>query len=154
MDKVIKFLSSQKLLSIAVTDSNGPWIANVYFVCSEAGVLYFVSPKSNRHSRAILANSKIAFSSAWFNPAKTDDRKAIQGTGNCFVVTNPIEIAQALNLLHKSFPEFKDRITFEWICENVFESKVWKIQPTYLKYWDDELYGEDEFIEENVSRET
>ena len=38
----------------------------------------------------------------------------------------------------------KQRITVEWIHNNDRGSKVWVLQPTYMKYWDDELYGEKE----------
>lgn len=154
MELALKFLRAQQLLAIATADSNGSWIASVYFVSDERGCLYFVSPESARHSQLILKDSKIAFLTSWFDPNDHANRKSIQGTGLCHVVSDKDEIRKAVHLHNAVFEEFADRITPDWIETNEFGSKVWKIAPEYLKFWDDELFGDDEFTEIIVSRET
>ncbi len=154
MDSVIKFLQSQKLLAIATADSAGAWIANVYFVSDDSATLYFISPESTRHSQMIIENSTVAISVAWFDPKNHVDRKAVQATGSCTQVVDSDEIRKAIQLHNSEFPEFAKRITPEWIATNEFGSRVWKIVPDFIKYWDDELFGDDESVEINVSRET
>lgn len=146
------FLRSQQVLSIATADASGPWIANVYFVCDENGAVYFISPDSAKHSTMILLDPNVAFSAVWFDPTNHSNRKSIQGLGECMVVSDVNEIAAAVGMHNKEFPEFSSRITPEWIKTNEYGSKVWKIKPHFIKYWDDELYGEEESKEFVVSR--
>ncbi len=144
MNRALEFLKSQKLMAIASADDRGPWIANVYYGAADDGRLYFVSPEKNRHSATILKNPRVAVSVAWFDPKNNKNRKAIQGLGACYPTNNPPEIATGAKLLYDKFPDLRDIFTVEWIMKNVWGSKIWIIKPTYLKYWDDELYGENE----------
>ena len=144
MEKVLQFLRKRKLLAIAPHGTEGAWIANVYFGTDEQGTIYFISPEDNKHSKMILQNPKIAFSVAWFDENNHKNRKAVQGLGICRPAKTEDEIATGVRLHNESFPELKDRITVDWIHTNEWNSKVWVLQPNYIKYWDDELYGHDE----------
>ncbi len=144
MEKVLKFLRSQKLMVIASREGEEVWVANVYFGVDEKGLIYFISPENNKHSKMILNNPKIAFSIAWFDPKNHANRKAVQGLGICRPAQNEREIKTGVTLHNQNFPEFKERITVDWIHTNEFGSRVWVLQPIYMKYWDDELYGDKE----------
>lgn len=144
MEKVIKFLKDRKLLAIAPHGTDGPWIANVYFGIDEQGTNYFISPENNKHSKMLLQKPQIAFSVAWFNESNHEDRKAVQGLGICRPAQTEDEIVIGVKLHNENFPEFKERITIDWIKTNEWGSKVWVLQPSYIKYWDDELYDDDE----------
>ncbi len=144
MERVLTFLKSQKLMAIACHDSEVIWIANVYFGVDEKGLIYFVSPANNKHSGMILKNPNIAFSVAWFDPTNHANRKAVQGLGICRPAQNEDEIKIGVSLHNLNFPEFKKRITIDWIHTNEWGSKIWVLRPTYIKYWDDELYGDKE----------
>jgi len=151
MKNVLDFLKNQRLMAIATSDERGPWIANVYFSADEKGTIYFVSSIDTRHSEMILKNQNIAFSTAWFDPNNQRNRKSVQGLGACRPIKNPIEIAAGIKLLYKNFSDLRDIFTVEWIVANMASSRIWKISPTYIKYWDDELYGEDESKEFIIS---
>lgn len=125
---------------IASQSKKEVWIANVYIGTDEKANIYFVSPMGNKHSRMILKNPNVAFSIAWFDPMNHKNRKAIQGLGTCRLAKNEDEIITGVKLHNQNFPEFKERITVEWIHSNKWNSKVWVLKPTYVKYWDDELY--------------
>lgn len=144
MEKLLEFLQTQKLLAIATCDNGEPWIANVYYGVDEKFKIYFISPKSTRHSNYILQHSRVAFSIAWFDQTNHKNRKAIQGLGACRLAQNPEEIEVGVRLHNANFPEFAERITVEWINTNEYGSAVWVIEPNYMKFWSDELYGEDE----------
>ncbi len=152
MEKVLEFLKNKKLLIIASTNNDEVWIANVYFSTDEKGLLYFISPEDSKHSKMILKNPKIAFSVTWFDENNHKNRKAIQGLGICRPAQNEEEIIVGVRLHNENFPEFRERITIDWIHENEWGSKVWVLQPSYIKYWDDELYGDDETEEFYLSQ--
>ncbi|OGH66313.1 MAG: hypothetical protein A3B90_01280 [Candidatus Magasanikbacteria bacterium RIFCSPHIGHO2_02_FULL_41_13] len=144
MKKLLKFLKTQKLLTIASRGAKDIWIANVYFAADENGTLYFISPKDTKHSTMIRKNSKIAFSIAWFDPKNHKNRKAVQGLGTCRTAKTPLEIATGIKLLYKNFPDLRRILTVKWIMTNAWGTKVWVVKPSYIKYWDDEVYGDDE----------
>ncbi len=134
-------------MTIATQGKKDVWVANVYFGVDEKSTIYFISPKDTKHSKMILKNSNVAFSIAWFDPKNHKNRKSIQGLGVCKPTTNPKEIATGIKLLYKKFPDLRDILTVKWILTNAWGSKIWTLKPTYMKYWDDKIYGEDEFEE-------
>lgn len=147
MDKQVlqHFFGKQHLLTLATVDASGkqPWLANMYFVADEELNLYFVSAKETNHSLHIAENDKVAFTTAWYDPDNLGDRKAIQGKGKCELMKNWGEIAKVLKLFHAKYPDWKEVINLQTIKEKLIESRPYKITPSYIKYWDDELLGEE-----------
>jgi len=135
---------------IASSSDKDVWVANVYIGVDEKGLIYFISPQDNKHSKMILKNPKVAFSIAWFDPKNHKNRKAVQGLGTCRPVEKEKEIAAGVMLHNQNFPEFKERITIKWIYNNKWGAKVWILKPNYMKYWDDEIYGSNESEEFNL----
>ena len=125
MDKPLIFLQDQKVLTIASSESEDLWIANVYFSTNQKGKIFFVSSENAKHSKMILQNPRVVFSVAWFDPDNLKKRKGIQGVGMCRVMTDEWEISEALDFHHKKFTEFKDEITAEWIKNNEWDSRAW-----------------------------
>lgn len=150
MKQPLTFLKKQKLLTLATRDTRAVWAANVYFAIDDAATLYFVSPTDTIHSKMILKNPRIAFSVAWFDPRNHKNRKSVQGRGDCRIVKNPLELARGIKLLWKNFPDMRDILTVKWIVTNAWGTKLWAVKPTYIKYWDDALYGDDESKEFRV----
>lgn len=143
MKQLLKFLQSQRILVLATHDEKGPWMAPVYFASQETGVLYFISPKDTQHGQMILQDPKTAFCVTWSDPSNLENRKGVQGVGLCRIARG-MEIAKGLATIHAKFPSFKKQMTLKWIKENAWGARVWILKPTYAKYWDDELYGEEE----------
>ena len=131
-------------MTIASCDDKDIWIANVYFSVDENATIYFISPKDTKHSKMILKNPKIAFSMAWFDNNNHKNRKAVQGLGMCRPAKNPAEIVAGIKLLYKKFPDLRSILTIKWIKTNAWGSKIWILKPSYMKYWDDEIYGDKE----------
>lgn len=144
MQELIDLLKSQKLLVIASGAGEDIWISNVYYGVDGDLNLYFISPEGAKHSQHFLQNPEVAFSVAWFDPSNHKDRKAVQGRGVIKVAENDEDIAKGVALHNQNFPEFAERITASWIKVNEWNSKVWVLKPKYIKFWDDELYGEKE----------
>ena len=132
---------------IASRDEKDVWVTNVYFGVDDKANIYFISPDNNRHSQMILNNPNVAFSIAWYDENNHTNRKAVQGLGVCHPAKNEKEIITGVKLHNKNFPVFKERITVNWIHNNEYGSKIWVLTPNYMKYWDDELFGDKESVE-------
>lgn len=142
--ELLKFLQSQRALAIATSHNDELWIANVFMGVDNQFNIYFISPEDTKHSQYILSNPTVAFSTVWFNEANHKDRKGIQGKGLCNIALTEEDIARGVKLHNQNYPEFKERITVDWIKNNEYKSRVWVIKPTLIKFWNDELYGDEE----------
>jgi uncharacterized protein YhbP (UPF0306 family) len=143
MTHVTAFLVSQQIVALATQDAHAPWVANLYYASDDSGKFYVVSPESSRHCQHVLKNPQVAFAVAWANPSNPEDRKGIQGTGAARLAASD-EVAYGLALYGKKFPALAGEMTPEWIRTNKYGSRLWVVTPTYLKYWDDALYGDEE----------
>ncbi len=149
MEKLLQFLKGQKILSIASRTVEDIWIANVYYSTNNTEKIYFISSTDSKHSQMILKNPKIAFSVTWADPKNNKNRKGVQGLGVCSEA-NILETSEGIKLMYENFPDLRDILTFEWIKTNAWNTKVWIIQPSYIKYFDDEIYGDNESEEFNL----
>lgn len=149
MKQLLKFVKNQELMVIASHNEKDIWVANVYFGIDEKGTIYFISTEKARHSQMILKNPKVAFSTAWFDSNNHENRKAIQGLGSCRPAKNGDEIAVGIKTLYKKFPDLRKMLTVKWIMTNAWNSKIWVLKPSYMKYWNDEVYGKEESKEFN-----
>ncbi len=70
------------------------------------------------------------------------NRKAIQGLGICRPAKSLPEIRTGVKFYNQNFPDFKDQISPAWLKKNEWNTRMWILKPTYIKYWDDEVYGE------------
>ena len=59
------------------------------------------------------------------------------------MLENPKEIVRFLTNHYKYFPSWKDEITYENMLQKIIESRPYIIKPTYMKFWNDELFGEE-----------
>lgn len=138
------FLKKQKLLILAtVGDDGSPWTCNVYYSVSKNGKLFFVSSPNTEHSQHLEKNKNISFSVAWYDGGDLSNRKAVQGRGKCEKVTGAKETIQFLSNHYQYYPLWKDVITHEKMRKNAIESRPYIINPTYMKYWNDELFGDE-----------
>lgn len=149
--ELIDFAKTQKVLSISTIDENSkPWISNVYFSCDQECNLFFVGPTFTNRSQHIENNEEIAFTTVWYDQNDLTNRKAIQGKGICQRITEPSLIIKFLKNHAKYYPLWKDVITHENMVNKIIRSKPYIIKPTYLKFWNDELYGEEGTKEFNI----
>lgn len=149
---LLNFIQEQKLMVIATTDEkNKPWICNVYYSSDNDLNFYIVSPSDTNHSRHLIDRPEVAFSIVWYDKNNLSNRLAIQGKGKMVLVKGVSENIAALKVHHKKYPEWKEFINWENMVKKVIESKIYKITPTYMKFWNDELYGEEGIEEFNLN---
>ena len=135
-------MKNQKVLTIATHDKD-PWICNVYFSVDNHFNFFFISPPNTKHSFDIAKNPKVAFTTAWYDPKNLGDRKAIQGIGECTLITTSATVIKFLKNHYKYYPLWKEVITHKKMRDNVIQSRPYVIKPTYIKFWNDEIYGEE-----------
>lgn len=141
--ELYKFLTSQKLLTIATTDEqNLPWICNVYFSVDKEFNFFFFSKKTTKHGQHIERTPEVAFTTAWFNPEDDEDRKAIQAKGKCEVVKDPVLLLKLLKNHYEYFPDWRDQNkSLEDDVKELLNSRAYIIKPSYIKFWNDKLFG-------------
>jgi len=143
IEELTKFLQNQQILQIAPA-AGDPWIANVFMGCETPEKIYFVGNPDTQYGKQLLQDPKLAFAAAWRNDSNHLDRKGIQGVGEAIFTKDEEDIAIGIRLHNQNYPEFAERITVDWVHTNEDGSGVWVIQPTFIKFWNDELYGDEE----------
>lgn len=142
------FLNSQKVLTISTIDPDkNPWICNVYFGNDDNLSVYFLSNENANHSVHIESNNRVAFSSVWHDPENLELRRSVQCRGECHLVKNPKEILDGIKALHNKFLDWREYASFKNLSEKLIESRLYKISPTYIKYWDDQHLGDEKTVE-------
>lgn len=139
MKELENYINNQKSIVITTSDWKGIWSTNLFYWYKNNRI-YFISPSNEKHSQDIIQNSKITFANNWFNPNDYSDRKWIQWTWNCYLAESQEDIKTWVELHNLNFPQFKERINYDYIISNDNKACVWYIDFEFIKYWDDELY--------------
>lgn len=86
--------SKTKMLQLATSKDNQPWLCNVWFAADEDLNIYWFSSTTRRHSQEVAANSKVAGTIC--DPQNQDDTPmAIQFQGMAELLTDEADIAKA-----------------------------------------------------------
>jgi len=143
MDELKQFLKAQEIFQIAPA-AGEPWISNVYLMYNKGPEkMYFIGSKSSLYGEQLLQDPKLAFATAWHKEGDHIDRKGVQGIASAHVADTDEDILIAVSMHNKRYPEFADQITVEHMLNNITGACVWIVEPTFIKFWNDELYGED-----------
>ena len=68
--RIKEVLGQTHLMSLAVCDENGPWVADVVFIYDDDLNIYWMSDKNARHSQAIKKDNKVAGSITYSTKSK------------------------------------------------------------------------------------
>lgn len=137
--------TSQGIMTLAVSENNIPWVCTLYFGIDKDMNMYIVTDPKNIHGKIIVKNKNIAFNIFDSHQKITKLKKGIQGKGTIKLVEGILENTKGIYLWHKNNPGIEEKITIKDILRKVTNTKVYKITPTYLKYFNKDLYGEEEY---------
>lgn len=143
-EKLKKYLKSHKLMSLA-TFSGKPWISVVYYAIDANLSLYFVSEPGTRHCKDLLLNPKVACSITDSGQKATDKKVGVQIEGIASLVTHKEQTKLALRLWNKANQGVKSVINFENMQNGTIKSRVFKIEPQVIKFFNEKLYGPEGF---------
>jgi len=134
---VAEYLEKARLMQIATSKNNKPWVATVWFAYDQEFNFYFTSRKSRRHSLEIKNNQNIA--GAIVKPHKTLGVKVqgLQFEGKAKEVGTG-ELVKAFSLYLKRFPMAVMHIkSTQDIINNLTEQRVYKIIPSKIVFFDE-----------------
>lgn len=102
-----EFLTQQFIGSLATAENGTANLATVFFVYSE-GALFFKSRTHSRHSLHAHNNPHAAFT-AYDHASHFADKYGVQLEGQVARITDETEMAAAIALFNKRFPEYAEK---------------------------------------------
>lgn len=116
-DLVREYLQNAKLMQLATSIDDQPWVCNVWFASDNDFNIYWFSSITRRHSKEVVKNSKVAGAIAL--PQTPEDKpRGLQFQGNAELLTENKDIDKAISVYAdrifsrdqiKKFMESKDR---------------------------------------------
>lgn len=121
-----KYLKEAKLMQLATSIDNQPWVCSVWFAADDNMNIYWFSSINRRHSIELLKNKKVA-AAIVFPQTPSDPPRGLQLEGTAKLLTNKSDIAKAISV-------YKDRIFSESKIKEFAEHKerphkFYKIKP-------------------------
>lgn len=144
-NEIDKYLGTQKLMSVA-TFGGTPWIANVYFVHDKELNLYFLSKHWREHCLAIEKNNQVAVAIADSHQPIFKPQKGIQVMGTAKSVNVISSLEWMFKMWNKLIAQSKgERLTDPKKFLEARTSKIYKITPKRIKFFNTELWPKDQF---------
>ncbi len=140
LKKLIKdYLKEAKMMQLATSFNNQPWVCNVWFATDENLNIYWFSSTQRRHSKEVMNNQKVAAAIVLpLTPA--DPPRGLQLQGVAEVLTKQEDIDKAIAV-------YKDRIFSTADIKELMEGeekphKFYKIKPTQFVLIDAVNFGD------------
>jgi len=137
------FLKSNNILTLA-THGQTPWACTLYYGMDEDFHMYLVTDPESEHGQHLKTCNDVAFCIFDSHTKVTESKFGVQGKGKCIIVKNIGEILKGLSLWHRFNPGVEQRITLDMV-KKALDTKIYKIEPSYLKFFNKELYGAKEY---------
>lgn len=141
--EIKNFIASNGIMTLA-SHLEDTWVATVYYGTDADFNIYIVTDPDSKHGKQIKQNPNIAFAIFDSHTKITEGKKGIQGQGVCGVVKSPTELLKGLTLWHRANPGIEHKITLDTL-KKAFDTKLYRVEPTLLKFFNKELYGEKEY---------
>ena len=95
---IFDYLSSHKMMALAVVDGKKPWVATVYYVVGKDLGLYCLTGPKTEHGQAIVKNKNVACNVADTAQKVTDKKVGMQIQGTISRVKGPETIRWMLKM--------------------------------------------------------
>jgi len=143
-EDVFKFIKGSGIMTLATQSKDGPWACTVYYGVDENMNLYIVTDPNSVHGKNMAKDNRVAFN-IFDSQQKIDKpKRGVQGSGTIEIVKGIINVTKALALWHKQNPGVEKKITIKEL-KKFADTKVFKITPTYLKFFNKALYSPEEY---------
>ncbi len=131
-------------MTLATFDKK-PWVCTVYYANDSDLNLYFVSSPKSKHCKDIERNSNVAIAIFDSHIKNSEKKGGIQLQGIVKKISDWKETERVLKMWNKKNPGMEKVITVEKMKSGEVSSRIYKVIPTYIKYFNQRL-GEDSFI--------
>ena len=142
--KLFKYLKSQNLMALA-TYSRSIWICTVYYVIDNDFNLYFVTSRKTKHGKMIEKNPRVACSIFDSHQKNKDYKVGAQVRGRVTIPRNAEKVKWALKIWNLHNPGLAHIINFKNMKEKVISAKIYKITPDRIQFFNQKLYGDDDY---------
>jgi uncharacterized protein YhbP (UPF0306 family) len=139
-EDIFKFIKANGIMTLGTYSTKGPWCCTVYYGVDGLMNLYIVTDPRTAHAKNIVLNGKAAFNIFDSHQKIVNPKKGVQGFGKAELVKGLSANLRALLLWHKQNPGIEKSITIKDILKKITDTKIYKITPTYLKFFNDKLY--------------
>lgn len=141
---VEEYLKEAKLMQLATSIYNQPWVCSVWFAADDKLNIYWFSSTTRRHSKEVVKNKKVAAAMVIPQSPK-DPPRGLQLEGTAELLTNQKDIAKAISV-------YADRIFSRTIIKDLIENKekphkFYRIKPTKFVLFDVVNFPKDSRLE-------
>lgn len=126
------------------TYNQKPWVATVYYVTDKDLNLYFVSSPNSKHCQDIEKNKQVACAVYDSHTPNSELKIGIQLQGEASLVKGWDKTKVLLKMWHKAAPGAEEIVNVRNMKNKVITSRVYKIKPTLIKFFNQKLYKEKE----------
>lgn len=128
-----EYLRQAKLMQLATSIDNQPWVCSVWFGFDDELNLYWFSSTTRRHSKEVIINQKVA-GAIVLPQTPTDAPRGIQFEGIAELLTKQEDIDKAVSV-------YVDRIFSKYTITNFMNSterphRFYKIKPSMYVLFD------------------
>ncbi|MCR4275503.1 MAG: pyridoxamine 5'-phosphate oxidase family protein [Candidatus Wolfebacteria bacterium] len=142
--KLFDYLKSQNLMFLS-TFGNEISSCPVYYAIDKDFNIYFISEPESKHCQNIKINNQVACSIADSRQTVKDKKIGVQLRGEAQEVSGSDKLEAVLNLWNSTNPGIESIISINNFKNKSINSKAYKIVPEEIKFFNEELYGEEGF---------
>lgn len=142
--KLLKYLQSQELMSLATYNNKGPNTCIVYYGIDNDFNLYIITSPSTEHGKNIASNHMVACSITNTNQPmyNTKYKIGVQIKGIAQEITKPESMKVALQVWSKNRGDVVKKYIHN-ITNNIWKVRPYVIKPKEIKWFNEELYGDE-----------
>ncbi len=138
-----KILEENKLLFLSTTNPNGnPESCSVYYVFDKNFNIYIWTDDDSRHAKNLKRNKNVSVAIANTSQKWGSLLRGLQIEGKCEKVSI-LRIAKPGMLYLKRYPKVKSFIKSPSDFLKKYDSKMFKITPSWIKIFDEKVFGKE-----------
>ena len=148
---ILEYLKQHNLMQLATYGESHPWIASVYYSFDQDLNLYFLSSPKTIHCKQIKENSQVSVAITNSSQSISGDKKGLQLYGHAEQISDVAKIKHSLHLWKQQLGVTDESLSYENMAKKVISSKMYKITPKKIKFFNQELFdvpdGEEPILE-------
>ncbi len=139
-----EYLKNNRLMTLATSDDK-PWVSTVYYVCDKDLNLFFITSPETDHGKMIKKNNNVACNIVDSTQAVVDKKVGMQIQGHTEMVTALNAVKKMLLVWHNANPGKEKILSLKNMMNKVVDARVYKIIPTKIRFFNEELYKDEEY---------
>ncbi len=149
-ESIATILHSTTLFSVAtIKNKNISHIHTAFFCYSLNLNLYFLTPPTTQHSLNVVINPSIAVSIFDSHQKPPDKKRGLQIFGNCHLAKGK-DFNEGIVLYSRRFEWTRVIKNPQDLIKAGFESKLYIINPSSIKIFDEVIFGEEKWVTVNL----